>query len=72
MASPKLARTGGRRGPIRGFVIPTLKAIGLMSERVAARYDEMFRANFGEAIGSVRDDPTALPDDLEAWVERPS
>jgi len=67
-----MARTGGRRGPIRGFVIPTLKAIGLMSERVAARYDEMFRANFGEAFRPVRDDPTALPDDLEAWVERAS
>jgi hypothetical protein len=65
-----LARTGGRRGPIRGFVIPTLKAIGLMSDRIAARYDEMFRANFGEAFGPIRDDPTAVPQDLEAWVEQ--
>jgi rubrerythrin len=64
-----LARSGGRRGPIRGFVIPTLKAIGLFSDRIAARYDEMFRANFGNAFGPVQDDPTAVPADLEAWVE---
>jgi hypothetical protein len=67
-----LARSGGRRGPIRGFVIPTLKAIGLFSDRIAERYDEMFRANFGNAFGSVREDPTAVPQDLEAWVEQAS
>jgi hypothetical protein len=64
-----LQRTGGRRGPIRGFVIPTLKALDLMSERAAARYDEMFRANFGATFGSVREDTHGLPEDLEAWVE---
>ena len=64
-----LARSGGRRGPIRGFVIPTLKSIGLFSDRIAVHFDEMFRASFGKALGSVRDDPHALPADLEAWVE---
>lgn len=64
-----LQRSGGRRGPIRGFVIPTLKALDLMSDRAAARYDEMFRANFGADFGSVRDDRHGLPKDLEAWVE---
>ena len=64
-----LQRTGGRRGPIRGFVIPTLKALDLMSERAAARYDEMFRANFGETFRGVREDAHGLPEDLEAWVE---
>jgi hypothetical protein len=29
----------------------------------------MFRANFGETFGSVRDDEHGLPEDLEAWVE---
>lgn len=64
-----LQRSGGRRGPIRGFVIPTLKSIGLFSDRVAGHFDQLFRANFGNAFGSTRDDPTAVPEDLEAWVE---
>src|SRR5690606_34366712 len=64
-----IQRNGGRRGPIRGFVIPTLKAIGLYSERIAAHFDDMFRANLGASFGSTLDDPTAVPEDLEAWVE---
>ena len=64
-----MSQTGGRRGPIRGFVIPTLKALGLMSDRVAGRFDEMFRANFGDAFHGVREDLHGLPEDLEAWVE---
>ena len=28
-----IQRSGGRRGPVRGFVIPTLRAIGLFSDR---------------------------------------
>jgi hypothetical protein len=64
-----LARTGGRRGPIRGFVIPTLRAIGLLSPRIEAAFDDMFHANFGEAMGRIADDPRELPPDLEAWVE---
>jgi hypothetical protein len=64
-----LQRSGGRRGPIRGFVIPTLKALDLMSDRAAARYDEMFHANFGAAFGSITEDVHGLPEDLEAWVE---
>ncbi len=50
-------------------MIPTLKALDLMSDRAAARYDEMFRANFGADFGSVQDDLHGLPEDLEAWVE---
>jgi hypothetical protein len=64
-----LLRSGGRRGPVRGFVIPTLRAIGLWSERIERRFDEMFVANLGPDIGSIADDPTQLPEDLEAWVE---
>jgi len=61
-------RTGGRLGPMRGFVIPTLKAIGLGSERMVGHFDEMFRANFQGRTGSVADDPYDVPEDLEAWV----
>ena len=64
-----LQRSGGRRGPIRGFVIPTLKAIGLFSDRIAGHFDEVFRANLGMVAGSIRDDTTTVPEDLEAWVE---
>ena len=64
-----LAQSGGMRGPVRGFVIPTLKAIGLFSPRIGHHFDEMFRSNIGPDIGSTLDDPYALPEDLEAWVE---
>jgi rubrerythrin len=59
---------GGRRGPIRGFVIPTLRAIGLFSERIEGHFDEMFRANVGALAGKIADDPRDLPEDLEAWA----
>ncbi len=62
-------RRGGRTGPIRGFVIPTLRAIGLFSDRIREHFEEMFRAqSFGSTMGSLADDPTELPEDLEAWV----
>ena len=63
-----IARRGGRRGPIRGFVIPSLRSIGLFSDRIRAHFDEMFQANIGAGYGDLNDDPE-LPTDLEAWVE---
>jgi rubrerythrin len=63
-----LAKTGGRFGPIRGFVIPTLRDIGLFSERVEGHFKEMFSANFGEAMADFSRDPEHVPEDLEAWV----
>ena len=35
LIAAQLARTGGRYGPVSGFIIPTLRAIGLYSERTA-------------------------------------
>jgi hypothetical protein len=64
----ELQKSGGRLGPMRGFVIPTLKAIGLGSERLIGHFDEMFRANFGGRTESVAKDPWGVPEDLEAWV----
>ncbi len=58
-----------RRGPIRGFVIPTLRTLGLMSERLESRFEEVFAAVPGRRLGSLADDPRDLPEDLEAWVE---
>jgi hypothetical protein len=63
-----IAQNGGRRGPIRGFVIPTLRSIGLFSDRIKGHFDEMFVANIGPAYAGMDDDPE-LPEDLEAWVE---
>jgi hypothetical protein len=58
-----------RRGPMRGFVIPTLRSIGLFSERIEAHFDELFAAIPGRAFGPLSNDPQSVPDDLEAWVE---
>jgi hypothetical protein len=64
-----IQRSGGRRGPVRGFVIPTLRAIGLFSERIRAHFEEMFVANIGPQWGRIQDDEVGFPEDLEAWVE---
>lgn len=57
-----------RRGPVRGFVIPTLRRLGLFSDRTAGNFQEMFVANFGQTLGNLEDDPREMPEDLEAWV----
>jgi hypothetical protein len=64
-----LQRTGGRMGPVSGFVIPTLRAIGLYSDRIRGHFAEMFEANI--VSPRARDLASAgadLPDDLERWV----
>ena len=64
-----IERRGGRRGPVSGFVIPTLKGIGLYSERIHGHFMEMWTANLGEErakrMGGALPE---LPEDLEAWV----
>jgi hypothetical protein len=63
------AAQGGAAGPIRGFVIPTLRAIGLYSDRIEGHFREMFAANFGEERARNMNLRMQLPDDLDAWVE---
>jgi rubrerythrin len=64
---------GRRLGPVQGFVIPTLKRCGLLSERVAKRYHEFLRENLtGHLVGEdveefLRYIPD-LPEDTAAWV----
>jgi hypothetical protein len=65
----ELARSGGRFGPVRGFVIPTLRSIGLFSPRIQKHFEDMFAANFGPAMADLSVDPRDLPADLEAWVD---
>jgi len=61
-------QSGGRRGPVRGFVIPTLRTIGLFSPRIEAHFEDMFAGIMGPGLGRVADDPKDIPADLEAWV----
>ncbi|MGH0035594.1 MAG: ferritin-like domain-containing protein [Myxococcota bacterium] len=65
-----LAERGGRMGPISGFVIPTLRSIGLYSDRIAGHFREMWEANVGaEAAERMANSKAEIPEDLEAWVD---
>lgn len=64
---------GGRLGPVQGFVIPTLRRCGLLSERVAKHYHEFLRANLtsslvGNSVAEFLDAIPELPEDTAAWV----
>lgn len=64
-----LQKSGGRMGPVSGFVIPTLRSIGLFSERIEGHFAEMFEANFRSSQARNMARMTReLPEDLEAWV----
>jgi hypothetical protein len=62
MLAAEQGRRGGRFGPLRGFVLPTLRSVGLYSERIAAHFDQLFGQRGGELA--------ELPEDLEAWVNQ--
>lgn len=62
-----------RLGPVQGFVIPTLRRCGLLSERVAEHYREMLAANLsagvvGEDLEEFLARIPDLPEDTAAWV----
>jgi hypothetical protein len=64
---------GRRLGPVQGFVIPTLRRCGLLSERVAGHFHGFLRENFSAAVvGETVDDFMRclpdLPEDTAAWV----
>jgi hypothetical protein len=71
-----VARRGGRLGPVSGFVVPTLRRIGLLSERISGHLREMFDAMRisvpPPAVGGTPKNPldalVELPEDLDAWV----
>jgi hypothetical protein len=69
-----IARRGGRIGPVSGFVVPTLRRIGLLSDRNATQFRNLFdelqistRSPDGTR-GNPLDGIIELPDDLEAWA----
>jgi hypothetical protein len=66
-------RKGRRLGPVQGFVIPTLRRCGLLSERVAKRYHEFLKANLsgnlvGDTVEEFLQHIPDLPEDTAAWV----
>jgi rubrerythrin len=63
------AAEGGAAGPVRGFVIPTLRSIGMFSDRIEGHFREMFAANLGRERAEAFDLQRDLPDDLDAWLE---
>jgi rubrerythrin len=66
-------KKGKRLGPVQGFVVPTLRRCGLLSERVAAHYLDFLRANMtsnlvGEDVEEFLRYLPDLPEDTAAWV----
>jgi hypothetical protein len=64
---------GRRLGPVQGFVIPTLRRCGLLSERVAAHFHGFLRENFGDRVAGTDVDDflqhlPELPADTARWV----
>jgi hypothetical protein len=58
---------------VQGFVIPTLRRCGLLSERVAVHYHEFLRENLSsKVVGATVEEFLAripdLPEDTAAWV----
>ena len=67
------ARRNRRLGPVQGFVIPTLRRCGLLSERVAKGFHEFLRENLsghlvGENVEEFMERIPDLPADTAAWV----
>ena len=69
-----IAARGGRLGPVSGFVVPTLRKIGLLSERASGHFRQMFDAMRVGARGpdgvsrNPLDSLVELPEDLESWA----
>lgn len=67
------ATKGRRLGPVQGFVVPTLKRCGLLSERVATHFHSFLRENLGsnlvgEDVQEFLARMPELPRDTAAWV----
>ncbi|HVN64802.1 MAG TPA: ferritin-like domain-containing protein [Candidatus Binataceae bacterium] len=66
-------RVGKRLGPVTGFVIPTLKRCGLLTEGLASRFYDVLRGNIslkrlGANVEEFLQKITDLPEDTAAWV----
>ncbi|MCP3986261.1 MAG: ferritin-like domain-containing protein [bacterium] len=63
-----IADQGGRMGPLSGFVLPTLREIGLFSDRIRDCFEDVLVRNNGEQAKGLVDRMVDLPEDLEAWA----
>lgn len=55
------------KDPLRDLIVPTLRRVGLMSPRIEAAFDQLYRATtrgHADLCGSAREPPA----DLQAWV----
>ncbi len=69
IAKDMQSQTRGRYGPVSGFIIPTLRALGLYGERSANLFKEMWAGTQGaEAAERYANSQAELPEDLELWV----
>ena len=60
---------GQRYGPVSGFIIPTLRSLGLYGERSAKLFKQMWTETQGsEAAERYANSDAVLPQDLERWV----
>jgi hypothetical protein len=64
---------GRRLGPVQGFVLPTLRRCGLLSERVASHFHGFLKDNFGaRVVGTDVEEFLQilpdLPEDTARWV----
>ncbi len=58
-----------RLGPVHGFVVPTLKSIGLYSDRIRGHFKDMWAANLGAKNAErMATFDANLPKDLDEWV----
>ncbi len=70
LIAEQLRRTGGRYGPVSGFIVPTLRAIGLYDERLAGHFVQMWTETQGRAAAErYASSGAELPEDLERWVD---
>jgi rubrerythrin len=67
---PAMQAGGGAFGPVRGFIIPTMKSIGLFSDRLEGHFREMFAHTFDEERAKAMVFGDVLPDDLDEWLEQ--
>ncbi len=71
-----VARRGGRLGPVSGFVVPTLRKIGLFGDRISGHFREMFDVMHitlpSDRPGAPGPNPldrlVEVPEDLESWA----
>lgn len=54
-------------GPLMGFVMPALRRVGLMSERIDRHFHELLAGAAGP-LASVLEEQREFPEDLESWA----